>query len=201
MPDREDLRHIRHLAAKDTPRRVEEGDFWNLLAIIAIVATAVLASLPMMDQVVNDIWIRFILIMAFLMLLAMICLRMVLPKRSQYHETEAREVPVPVTEDGSMRRAMQGVNEDQLRQYRELQMALERRIVTRRRLDDDSWRDIKNDPGRCLTILGDQDLADLMTAEMIGVSNVRRLAIYGLAFDDDFETRFERLLKKVEDWR
>jgi hypothetical protein len=46
-----------------------------------------------------------------------------------------------------------------------------------------------------------QDLTDLAMADMIGVGNIYRLKIYGLAFDDGFETRFEFLLKKVEDWR
>lgn len=202
MLDQDGLRNIRHLAKRDDPRRVDEEDVWNIFAIIAIVATLTLISLPLMDFILNDRWVRFVSMLVLLILLALFALRMVLPKRSPYHDVlEEIEPPVLVPEDGSMRRALKGDHEDQLRQYRELQMALGRRIMTRRRLDDASWREIRTDPDLCLSILGDHDLTDLAMAELQGVSNVNRLRIYGLAFDDDFGTRFEGLLKKVEDLR
>jgi hypothetical protein len=202
MLDQDGLRNIRHLAKRDDPRRMKEEDVWNILAIIAIIATLTLISLPLMDFILNDRWVRFASILVLLFILAMIALRMVLPKRSPYHDVpEEKETPTLVSEDGSMRRALKGDHDDQLRQYRELQIALGRRIMTRRRMDDASWREIRKDPDLCMSILGDHDLTDLAMAELIGVSNVNRLRIYGLAFDDDFESRFEGLLKKVEDLR
>jgi hypothetical protein len=147
MPDRDDLHHIRQIATNDRPKRVEEGDIWSIFTMIAIIATAILISLPFLDPTLGDGWMRFILMLGILTLLAVISLRMVLPKRSPYQEIEGRDIIVPVPDDSSMERAMQGEHEDQLRQYRELQMALGRRVMIRRRMDDGPWREIRTDPG------------------------------------------------------
>jgi hypothetical protein len=201
MSDRDDLRHIRHMATNDRSKRVEEEDLWSIFAIVAVIATAILISLPFLDSTLGDGWMRFILMLGALIVLAVISLRMVLPKRSPYQEMDGREIAVPVPDDGDMGRALKGEHDDQLRQYRELQTALGHRIMTRRQNEIGPWREIRTDPGRCLSIVGDRDLTDLATADMMSVDNINRLKIYGLAFDDDFEARFEFLLKKVEDWR
>jgi hypothetical protein len=127
---------------------------------------------------------RFIVLILALAAISAACIQLALPKKADENSyDDVIVVPArPKIED------VQDI-ETQVDLFKGLQAAFARRVRVRRGIGDAEWAAL--DAGRLEKIVGDPELAMLVAGKM-------ELAGNG---PDDFNVIFDRLLRKVEDWR
>jgi hypothetical protein len=153
----------------------------GLLALIAVMLTALLIALPIADSVLADPDLRFLLLIIALGVLVLLLVRRLYPEAEvRYDEGIAL---VDTTEAGA------GVREkDWLTLYIELRAAARRRLAVRRRLSEDELERALAGEG-AEDLVRDQKLVELLTCDL------KKRYLWPGA---DLEATFMDLLRRVE---
>ncbi len=169
--------------------------------LIALVVFAIVLFLPFVSDSWSDPWGRYLMFLVVLGVLLLVLVRLAMPREEERAVSEAAEIEIRAEEvETFMELAIQGQPYSQLNVYMELKHALLNRVRVRRNLSEDRWVYVLSNPNVLQRLVGDPELYRLTMLEDKGTVNLAQYQRLGVVIGDGFLERYEKLLRKVEQW-
>lgn len=166
-------------------RFFDDWDGWSLLLMAGGAMLCLVVLIPAIDIGLGDERARFFVLMLALAAIMAACVQLALPKKN-YEDVHMDMTPMPAR---AIKDDLDDIG-DQVELYRELQSVFARRVRVRRGISEAEWTSLGRDGMERL--LEDRDLVRLVTGQIVSDGN---------AVGEGFKDHFERLMRKVEEWR
>ncbi|HTY46619.1 MAG TPA: hypothetical protein VMB46_03020 [Methanomassiliicoccales archaeon] len=178
----------------------------TFLIYVSIILIIILFALPLIDSIAVDPQTEYVAMLVLILIASTVLAVRVYPARSPHHgalqpellDVEVRsEGPVKARAD-VVRSALEGRTYSRILALQELRELLIRRMMLRRHLARGEMESLMRDARWLRWTLNDEDLKELLEADLRGAVPQASLDPKTAALVSDFDIKFELLVKKVE---
>jgi len=178
----------------------------TFLVYVSIILIIILFALPLIDSIAVDPQTEYVAMLVLILIASTVLAVRVYPARNPHHtELQPELLDIEVRSEGPVkaradvvRSALEGRTYSRILALQELRELLIRRMMLRRHLARGEIESLMKDARWLRWTLKDEDLKELLEADLRGAVPQASLDPKTAALLSDFDIKFELLVKKVE---